>query len=319
MSAKKILNEFPGFPALAGGLIDQTGTKYIQHYGKLDITKDTMVNNNTTFLIGSCTKSITAAAIMRTLYINSNSETNYTMENITIGKVLTIPINNAYKDVSLKQLLCMHGGINDVNFTGREGAFWQNFINNTNNLYNQRQLLAKIVVGTNAPDPVFQFSYSNIGYTIAVHVVETLFGTTYEKMMKEMFQKLGMKNAHVPTIVAPINRLSAPTGNDALGHAVNGVGKEQYNWQIMFWQPLLRKYSVPPPPIPPKKQINDTIAHVINLTSEYPWAVLGTSGLLRLDMPSWLVYLKAVMTHDNNFLPEDRWNILLNTGMPGGG
>ena len=136
-------------------------------------------------------------------------------------------------------------------------------------------------------------------------------------MMKEMFQNLGMNNAHVPTIVAPINRLSAPTGNDALGHAVNGVGKEQYNWQIIFWQPLLRKYSVPAPPIPPKKQINDTIAHVINLTSEYPWAVLGTSGLLRLDMPSWLVYLKAVMTHDNNFLPEDRWNILLNTGMPG--
>ena len=124
MSAEKIINEFPGFPALAGGLIDnETGKEYIQHYGKLDITKDTMVNKNTTFLIGSCTKSITAAAIMRTLYINSNSETNYTMENVTIGKVLTIPINNAYKDVTLKQLLCMHGGINDTNFTGKDLGF----------------------------------------------------------------------------------------------------------------------------------------------------------------------------------------------------
>ena len=189
--------------------------KIVDVYGKKDITKDVMVNKNTTFLIGSCSKSITAAAIMRTLYMHSNGGNKYTMENITIGKVIKIPINKAYKDVTLKQLFCMHGGINDANF--KPDSFWPNFINNKHDLYSQRQLLAKLVIGVGAPDPVFQFSYSNIGYTIAVHIVEILFGTTYEKMMQETFQKLGMNNAHVPPTL---------TGNDALGHAVNGVGKE---------------------------------------------------------------------------------------------
>ena len=235
------------------------------------------------------------------------------MENITIGQVIT-QINNAYKNVTLKQLLCMQGGIVDSNFSTKE-EFWKLFTNNTKDLLSQRQILTNIVIGPNSPPPIFQYSYSNIGYAIAAHIVEVLFNTTYEKIMNNFFKSLGMNNAHMPTSYTPFN--GGPQGNHSVGHSIDAIDKEKCcSFFTPFWIPMLEKTRKSPPGPPVTKIEGNLKAIVINNILAYPPPVISACGSVRLDMHSWLTYLKAVITHNKKFLPEERWNILLNTGMP---
>lgn len=326
MAAAKIVKELKLLPALAGGVIEANGNRKIDVYGKLDITKDAMVNNNTTYIIGSCTKSITAAAIMKMLYINSAPGCKYTMENVTIGKVIKTPINDAYKNVTLKQLLCMQGGINDKNWcadvdempTQHCLSFWKSFINNKEDLRSQRKLLTNIVIGKGSPAPVFTYSYSNLGYVIAAHIVEVLFDTTYEKMMKNLFMGLGMVNAVLPMPSTPFN--GGPHGNHAVGHTLNTKGKENISnhWLKVWYNGVLKSVAKPPPHTIVTKEEDNQIAYIVDNAIQFAPPVISAAGMLRIDIPSWLTYLKAVITHDKSFLPESRWNILLNTGMPQG-
>ena len=302
-TAKSIVKNYTLLPSLAGGLIQSNKNQRIDNYGKLKLTNKKMVNEDTTYIIGSCSKSMTATAIMKIFY--EREPNNQDPMNLTISKVITTGIKSDYQNITLKQLLCMSSGINDTNFISQE--FSKNFINNNHPLKTQRALLTKFVVGMESPSISYQpgegYLYCNVGYVIAAHLVELYFNTTYEDIMNTyLFQPLNM-SAQLPLPISPVN---SPSGNNAVGHNIIGKDKEQYSRWLLWYK--TRNSTKAPIVI-----TDNTTAYVVDTLLQVPPPVIGAAGLIRLDMKSWLTYLEAVMMH-NQFLPEEKWKILLNTG-----
>ena len=68
MYSKLIVNDYDLLPSLAGGLVTSNGERIVDNYGKLKLTEEEMVNEDTTYIIGSCSKSMLATAIMKIFY-----------------------------------------------------------------------------------------------------------------------------------------------------------------------------------------------------------------------------------------------------------
>ena len=225
--------------------------------------------------------------------------------DLTIGNVITQGINPAYQNITLKELLCMRSGINDDNIINVH--FWKHFINNSQDLKKQRASLMRFVIGSNSPKPVDEYSYSNLGYIIAAHIVEIYFNTTYEEMMTiYLFQPLNIQ-VQLPIVRVPVH---SPFGNNATGHSIMSNDKERYNgW--LSWYNIFEAGT----PVPTLHTKNST-GYVVNTLLQAAPPVIGPAGLIRLSMGNWLNYLEIVMIHNSDFLPQERWYTLLNTGYP---
>ena len=305
MYSKLIVNDYDLLPSLVGGLVKSNGDRIIDNYGKLKLTDNkNMVNDDTTYIIGSCSKSMLATAIMKIFYVKEPNNQN--PMNLTIGEVIKTGIKPDYQNVTLKQLLCMRSGINDDNIINVH--FWKHFINNSQDLKSQRASLMIFVIGPNSPMPVHQYSYSNLGYIIAAHIAEIYFNTTYEEMMNVyLFQPLNIQ-VQLPIVRAPVH---SPFGNNATGHSIMSNDKERYNG----WLPWYNNIFEAGTPVPTLHVKNST-GYVVNTVLQAAPPVAGPAGLIRLGIGNWLTYLEAVMMHNSDFLPEERWYSLLNTGYP---
>ena len=113
MSAKAIVEKYDLLPALAGGFQLANGKPIIDNYGLLDLSKKKQANEDTTFIIGSCSKAMTAAAIMRICYVKGIKNP---MKTITVGSVYPTGIHSGFRNVSLRNLLCMNSGIIDASY-----------------------------------------------------------------------------------------------------------------------------------------------------------------------------------------------------------
>ena len=314
--AESIVDNYILFPSIAGGMINKDGDMDISTYGvkaldnKSDIVKDT-----TPYIIGSCSKSMTAAMIMKACYTRHIISP---MNTITIGSVIP-SVQSAYQNVTLRQLLCMSAGIIDLPqgsysqvYSPVSIDFWKFFIKSTDDLKTQRSQLVEKVCGKNAPPPAFTpgtaYKYSNLGYVVAAHIIELKFNSTYEDMMsKYLFDPLKME-AQVPTV--PIISYS---GN-AVGHSVMGKGEEKNNtW--LNWNKSV-KATIPTLSDAPKIVEGDTTAFIVDTELQYPPPVMGPAATICLDMKNWLLYLDAVMMNDPSFLPKEAWKVLVNTGVP---
>ena len=59
------------------GLVKSNGDRIIDNYGKLKLTDNkNMINDDTTYIIGSCSKSMTATAIMKIFYMKEPNNQN---------------------------------------------------------------------------------------------------------------------------------------------------------------------------------------------------------------------------------------------------
>ena len=309
--AKEIVNNYTLFPSIAGGMIEKDGELDISTYGVKALDKKSeRVKDTTPYIIGSCSKSMTATMIMKACYTRHIMNP---MRSITIGSVVPT-VQDAYKNVTLKQLLCMTAGIIDTptgSYSPANDTFWEFFIKSTDDLKTQRAQLVEKVCGKNAPPPAFTpgtaYKYSNLGYIVAAHVIEVKFKSTYEDMMsKYLFDPLKMEG-QTPTV--PITTYS----QNAVGHSVMGKGQEKNNTWLK-WNKTV-KNLIPSLPEAPKITEKDTIAFVVDTELQYPPPVLGPAGTICLDMKSWLLYLDAVMMNEPSFLPKRFWKTLVNTGV----
>ena len=300
MLAKAIVEEYTLLPSITGGIVRKDGTTTISNYGKIAENEDRMVSDQTHYTLASCTKSMTAAMIMKVCHTHGIRNP---MKTITMGSVLPF-VQPAYQNVTLDQLLCMVSGIVADKVLVQKRDFWRLFINNPADLRSQRRLLAEKVCGKDAPKPGFApgtaYFYSNFAYVIAAHMIEVKFSMSYEDLMETyLFGPLRMQAYFTPPPMS------------AVGHSVV-LDKYQSTWYDWWYKQILS----PQTQKPAKKKIDKTTAYIVPFSLQYPPAVLAPAALVSIDMPSWLRYLHAVMMHDETFLPKKLWNILLNTGYP---
>jgi CubicO group peptidase (beta-lactamase class C family) len=196
-------------PALAGGVI-ANGKTTIAATGVRERGKTATVTDSDQFHLGSNGKAMTStlAAVL--------VEKGLVRWNTTMGEAfpeLKVRIDPAQRSVTLEQLLNHRGGFRDENvdpalseralaFRGPAGVGRAQFL----------PPLLKTPAGK-----VGEFSYSNVGYTVAAMMLERATGNNYERLMqKYIFNPLGMASAGF-----------GPPGSAALdqprGHTPEGV------------------------------------------------------------------------------------------------
>lgn len=170
------------------------------------------------FHIGSCTKSMTAT--LAALLVDDGLLTWET----TVGEVFgssVLTMDPAWNQVSLHQLLTNSGGVsNDL-----EGDFpelWARFDGDfrgpeTSPVDQRRFMTHQVLAQAPAYPPGAQYHYSNIGFSLAGAMLESVSGISFEELMTErLFQPLGMTTAGFGAPGSP-GRKDQPWGHNASG------------------------------------------------------------------------------------------------------
>ncbi len=207
-------------PAVAGGVIAD-GRTTVAAAGVRERGKPTAVTDADQFHLGSNGKAMTStlAAVL--------VEKGFVRWNTTLGEAfpeLRNRMNPAYRGVTLEQLLNHRGGFADENVSEEIG---RRAVEYRGPAWVGRALLLPQLVRT-PPGSVGQFSYSNVGYTVAAAVMERATGNTYEWLMRKyVFNPLGMTSAGFGPPGRGYGRLDQPVGHTPEGVPVgNGRSAE---------------------------------------------------------------------------------------------
>lgn len=206
------LREKNGVPALGAALIEGGRVTAIGVSGKRSKDADAKVAIDERWHLGSCTKAMTAT--LCAMLVDDGKLTWTT----SIGEVFAKRdggVPDAWKAVTLEQLLTNHGGVpSDLSRDGLWGKLWE-FKGAPTEA--RIKLLDGVLAHPPESQPGTTFLYSNAGFSIAGAMCEAVTGTPYEELMqKRLFAPLGMSTAGFG---APGKRdeLIAP-----LGHRANG-------------------------------------------------------------------------------------------------
>lgn len=155
---------------------------------KLGVSDAAMIGDR--WLIGSITKSMTATLIGTMIQEGKLSWDS------KLGDLLKdIPMNDAYKGVTIEQILRHRSGLpQDMNFTG---SMVQRIAGALKDPEKVRASYAKDILGRQPiAKPDAKFAYSNAGYALLGHIAERILGKPYEQLMSErVFGPIGMKSA----------------------------------------------------------------------------------------------------------------------------
>lgn len=140
--------------------------------------------------LGSCTKSMTATMIAVLV------ERGVLSWHTTIGKALPDlagTMRPEYRKVTVEMLLAHRGGINhELDVPGLWKVLWKR----EGTPVEERRKMAEVMLAQPPKVPPGKYFYSNCGYGIAGHMVETITGKPWEQLMRELvFEPLGMDSA----------------------------------------------------------------------------------------------------------------------------
>ncbi|MBU0996261.1 MAG: beta-lactamase family protein [Proteobacteria bacterium] len=180
-----------GVPALAAGYTVYNAFTNIGATGVLRIDQEDPVDVDKKFMIGSCTKSMTATVIG--MLVEENKLTWETKLQDVFPEFCDI-MNEDYLDVSVKEILSHTAGFQRDPSSGESLILRQygNYMSPTKSRYNAlKLLLKKPSSGTKG-----MYFYSNIGYIIAGAIAETRAGISYEELLHlKIFTPLHMTSA----------------------------------------------------------------------------------------------------------------------------
>lgn len=158
--------------------------------GVREIGKPTAVGVDEPWHIGSIGKSITATLIGLLV------EEGKLKWETTLGDALpAVPMKDAYKSVTLLQIMRHRGGIpRDMNFTGERVD--QIVGKESDPVAMRIRYAADILSRDPIGKPGEVFAYSNAGYALLGHIAETVTKTPFEELIqRRVFEPLGMKSA----------------------------------------------------------------------------------------------------------------------------
>jgi Beta-lactamase class C and other penicillin binding proteins len=178
-------HDLPGMAALA-----LLGGKIVEHeaVGVRKIGSSTPIAKTDRFHIGSCTKSMTAtlAAMM--------VEEGKLRWDTTVAEALPqLKIHPDYRAVTLDQLLRHRGGLPEH----APAELWSRAWKREGTPMTQRaRFVASLLAAPPAHAPGSRHVYSNQGYAVAGHMLETVANRPWEELMRtRLFGPLGMSSA----------------------------------------------------------------------------------------------------------------------------
>ena len=137
------------------------------------------------FQIGSITKSFTSVAIL-----HLEAAGKLTIED-RLGKWL--PQYPAWKDVTIRRLLDMTSPIPGYD---NEPSIAAIMGNDPNHRFTPEELVASVYPHNGKPKPVSGWTYSNTNYILAQMIIEKAGGKSYADVVRELFDRVGMKNGY---------------------------------------------------------------------------------------------------------------------------
>jgi len=183
---KKILIDYQ-LPGIGVATMGPLSSLQIEVAGLRRADHPATIQSNDLFNLASCTKSMTAtlAAVI--------VESGMISWKTTIGELYPFS-HSKLKNVTLEMILAHRGGILRSPTSIEKGKFWKKIKNKRWSTKASRNLLVnKILKSKPSLAPGSAFSYSNIGYAVVAHMLETVTGRSYENLMADkIFSPLGM-------------------------------------------------------------------------------------------------------------------------------
>jgi CubicO group peptidase (beta-lactamase class C family) len=164
------------------------------------------IGANDAFHIGSDTKAMTALLCAMAVDEGRLAWTS------RVAEVLGKEVAGNFPAVTLEQLLSHSSGLP----ASLPAAAWQSFFERwQDSVGAERDRMARAALaGKPVSKPATAFLYSNFNYVVAARMLETVYGRSWEELMRErIFQPLGMRSAGF----GPPNRsegIEAPWGHD---------------------------------------------------------------------------------------------------------
>ena len=202
-------------PAMACALVNSKGIITSAAVGTYVYGEDLPVNIDSRFNIGSDTKSMTALLIQ---ILIDEGKLSY---NTTLGQALPdIPMLPAYRNVTINDLLLSKAGIIAFQRTALEDPnvvqkLWTEIPAQYPVPTEQRREVAKFALSLSPiAEPGSKAIYSNVGWSIAGLIAETVAGKPYEELIQEkIFDPIGMKNARLGGWPASVAESNQPRGH----------------------------------------------------------------------------------------------------------
>jgi len=231
----------------------------------------TPVTINDQYVLGSCTKAMTAT-IMGMLV--QQGKLNWTSTMGDIFPEMKAEMLPKYRDVTILELLSHHAGLPDNSTLigyyppGTTVEYWQGLnepIMQQRYEYTKDYLCQPDSPAVDAlPAPGTTFKYSNVGYSIAAAVEEKVTGKSWEDLMTNMlFKPLGITDAGFSFSMAT-------------GYEVNQP------WQHYYYS--AQELSIPP-------------VYAPDLTGSPP--VMYPAGGVHLSVPDWAKFITMQLEAEN--------------------
>jgi len=193
----KQAREEGGAPALAIGRAKSDGAPEIAVTGLRQAGTDDAVLVGDLWLVGSIGKSMTATMVG---ILVDQGKLKW---STTVGEAMAdCPMKEAYKSVTLAQLLQHRGGI-PQDLGVRPGSALtpedlEGFAQNAKTGSELRERYARNILSREPVGPIGNFRYSNASYALAVVMAERASGKQFPDLMSELlFKPLGMASARI--------------------------------------------------------------------------------------------------------------------------
>lgn len=185
----KTLREKSSIPGVTAAIVSRGELVALGADGVRKRGSDVAITANDRMHLGSCTKAMTATLAARMV---EAGELKWTT---TVGDVFKdVEMRDVWRGVTLEQLLTNRSGApGDLD----AGGLWLKLQARKGTHVEQRhQLLAGVVAREPEAPPGTRFIYSNAGFAIAGHMLETLAKKPWEELIQErLFTPLGITSA----------------------------------------------------------------------------------------------------------------------------
>ncbi len=175
-------------PGLTLTLVDGDRVVWTQGFGKADLEKNTEVNKDTLFEIGSISKTFTATMIMQLVEQGKLSLDMRLVDVLPEFKMAGLPGDpEAHKKITIRHMLTHHSGIpGDMEYGSDTIAFNPDFCEQKMKELEEHALTRPVDTA---------YAYSNLAFCLLGKVVERASGSTFRAQSKQLFKTLDMKNA----------------------------------------------------------------------------------------------------------------------------
>ncbi|WP_298512705.1 serine hydrolase [uncultured Kordia sp.] len=240
--------KYPEISMSIGFIQDQQ--EFYTAYGNLSKESAVKVNKNSVFEIASITKIITTNLIAQAVHENKLQLDEYI--DVYLPKVYTLH-NNIQQKIKISDLGAHISGLPDIDF---KELIAQNPQQPTSSV--TQATLTQLINNCTTLTDYGTYRYSTIGYALLGQILESVYGKSYEEIVKEkLIAPLQLTNTLTTDFDVP---------NKTVGYNVEGGAQDFFTWNILASAGLI------------KSNASDLITYIKSLLNED--SILGKAAIL---------------------------------------